>query len=201
MSGLGPKAPSRVGTAGCLGRRAVNPSLTPLGAADNPQIECLRPVQSRTVATRRSLRASYRFALMKIYFGFTVAGDRSSIDAARKIVTMLQEKGHEVLTEHLVHDNAWSQDRLIPAQQVYQRDMKWLEQCDLFLAEVSGSSFGLGFEAGYLLGGTAKRVILLYKREIADKISLLITGNCHPNCVLVPYTDVVELEKLVNDHV
>lgn len=48
---------------------------------------------------------------MKIYFGFTVAGDRSSIDAARKIVAMLQEKGHEVLTEHLIHDNAWSQDR------------------------------------------------------------------------------------------
>jgi len=114
---------------------------------------------------------------------------------------MLQEKGHEVLTEHLVHDNAWSQDRLIPAQQVYQRDMKWLEQCDFFLAEVSGSSFGLGFEAGYLLGGSSKRVILFYKREIADKISLLITGNSHPNCVLVPYTDVVELEKFVSDHV
>ena len=91
---------------------------------------------------------------MKIYFGFTVAGDRSSIDAARKIVAMLQEKGHDVLTEHLVRDNAWSQDRLIPAQQVYQRDMKWLEQCDLFLAEVSGSSFGLGFEA--VLGGSSK---------------------------------------------
>ena len=152
-------------------------------------------------ATGSAIKASYRFALMKIYFGFTVAGDRSSIDAARKIVAMLQEKGHEVLTEHLVRDNAWSQDRLIPAQQVYQRDMKWLEQCDFFLAEVSGSSFGLGFEAGYLLGGSSKRVILLYKREIADKISLLITGNSHPNCILVPYTDVVELEKFVNDHV
>ena len=116
---------------------------------------------------------------MKIYFGFTVAGDRSSIDAARKIVAMLQEKGHDVLTEHLVRDNAWSQDRLIPAQQVYQRDMKWLEQCDLFLTEVSGSSFGLGFEAGYLLGGSSKKV-LFYRREIADKISLLITGNSHP---------------------
>ena len=137
---------------------------------------------------------------MKIYFGFTVAGNRSSIDAARKVVAMLQEKGHEVLPEHLVHDSAWSQDRLIPAQQVYQRDMNWLER-DLFLAEVSGSSFGLGFEAGYLLGGSSKRVILLYKREIADKISLLITGNSHPNCILVPYTDVVELEKFLSDHV
>jgi nucleoside 2-deoxyribosyltransferase len=138
---------------------------------------------------------------MKIYFGFAVAGDRSSIDAARRVVEVLQQRGHEVLTEHLVGDNAWSNDRLIPAQQVYQRDMQWLEQCDIFLAEVSGSSFGLGFEAGYLLGGTSKRVILFYKREIAHQISLLITGNSNPNCVLVPYTDLVEMEEFIRDHV
>jgi nucleoside 2-deoxyribosyltransferase len=138
---------------------------------------------------------------MKIYFGFTVAGDRSSIDAARRLVAVLLQKGHEVLTEHLVGDDAWSKDRLIPAQQVYHRDMKWLEQCDVFLAEVSGSSFGLGFEAGYLLGGSSKRVILFYRSEIADKISLLITGNSHPNCVLVPYADPVELESFVREHV
>ena len=157
-------------------------------------------MRDRAGATGSTIKASYRLALMKIYFGFTVAGDRSSIDAARKVVAMLQENGHEVLTEHLVHDNAWSQDRLIPAQQVYQRDMNWLER-DLFLAEVSGSSFGLGFEAGYLLGASSKRVILFYKREIADKISLLITGNSHPNCLLVPYTDPVELETFVSDYV
>ena len=151
------------------------------------------------VATRQAIKASYRFAIMKIYFGFTVVGDRSSIDAARRIVAVLHERGHEVLTEHLVHDDAWSKDRLIPAQQVFHRDMKWLEQCDLFLAEVSGSSFGLGFEAGYLLGGSSKRVILFYKRDAADKISLLITGNSHPNCTLVPYTDPVELETFIKD--
>jgi nucleoside 2-deoxyribosyltransferase len=113
----------------------------------------------------------------------------------------LQQKGHEVLTEHLVRDDACSNDRLIPAQEVYRRDMDWLEQCDLFLAEVSGLSFGLGFEAGYLLGGTSKRVILFYKRAIAHEISLAITGNSHPNCVLVPYTDPVELEEFIKDHV
>jgi hypothetical protein len=31
---------------------------------------------------------------MKIYFGLTVAGDRSSIDIARKIVQLLEEMGH-----------------------------------------------------------------------------------------------------------
>jgi hypothetical protein len=49
--------------------------------------------------------------------------------------------------------------------------MAWLEQCDLFIAEVSGSSFGLGFETGYVLGATGKRVILLYRRELEQKVS------------------------------
>src|SRR5271165_4497950 len=131
---------------------------------------------------------------MKIYFGFTVAGDRSSIDTARKVVHQLEEMGHEVLTRHLVSDNAWEADRLISPQDVFRRDMAWLEQCELFVAEVSGSSFGLGFEAGYLLGATNKKVILLYRRELEKKISLLITGNTHTNCTLFPYTTFEEVE-------
>jgi hypothetical protein len=65
--------------------------------------------------------------------------------------------------------------------------MAWLGQCELFIAEVSGSSFGLGFEAGYLLGATSKKAILFYRRDVEQRVSLLITGNTHPNCTLVPY--------------
>ena len=136
---------------------------------------------------------------MKIYFGFTVAGDRSAIDTARKVVQLLEDLGHQVLTRHLVDDNAWEADRRISAQDVYRRDMAWLEQCELFIAEVSGSSFGLGFETGYLLGATNKRVILLYRRELEQKVSLLISGNSHVNCTLMPYACMEEVEKFITD--
>ena len=138
---------------------------------------------------------------MKIYFGFTVAGDRSAIETARRVVRLLEDWGHEVLTRHLVADNAWEADRQISPRDVYRRDMAWLEQCDLFIAEVSGSSFGLGFETGYLLGATKKRVILLYRRELQSRVSLLITGNSHANCTLVPYTTVEEVENLLTGRV
>jgi hypothetical protein len=134
---------------------------------------------------------------MKIYFGFTVAGDRSSIDTARKVVRQLEEMGHEVLTRHLVSDNAWEADRSVRPQDVYRRDMAWLGQCELFIAEVSGSSFGLGFETGYVLGASSKKVVLLYRRDVEQRISLLITGNTHPNCTLVPYTNVEEVMRFV----
>ncbi len=135
--------------------------------------------------------------MMKIYFGFTVAGDRSGVDAARKIVHLLEERGHEVLTRHLVSDHAWDTDRSISPQDVFRRDMGWLDQCELFIAEVSGSSFGLGFETGYLLGATNKKVVLLYRRDLEKRVSLLITGNTHANCTLVPYSSIEEVEKYI----
>ena len=85
---------------------------------------------------------------MKVYFGFTVAGDRSALDMARRTVALLEEMGHEVLTRHLVRDDAAQLDRGITPQMVFERDMNWLRQCDIFIGEVSGSSFGIGFEAG-----------------------------------------------------
>src|SRR5215470_7358478 len=90
---------------------------------------------------------------MKVYLGFTVAGNRSSMQAARKILGVLQSMGHQVLTNHLVREDAWDADRMVPPQEIFARDMKWLAQCDIFVAEVSGSSFGLGFETTQVFTG------------------------------------------------
>ena len=137
---------------------------------------------------------------MKIYFGVTVAGDRSALESARSMVRCLEKLGHEVLTRHLINDDARATDRALGAQAVFERDMAWLRQCDLFIAEASGSSFGVGFEAGYLLGANTAKVILLYNRSLEDKLSFLITGNTHPNCTLVPYSSVTEVEIFIQNH-
>jgi NADP-dependent 3-hydroxy acid dehydrogenase YdfG len=84
---------------------------------------------------------------------------------------------------------------------VFRRDMSWLKQCDLFVAEVSGASFGLGFETGYLLGSTNKTVILLYRRAAEKMVSLLITGNTHANCTPVPYATVEEIEAFLHANI
>ena len=138
---------------------------------------------------------------MKIYLGFTVAGNRSSLEAAKRILSVLQLMGHHVLTTHLLRDDAWDADRRVPPEEIFARDMKWLAECDIFVAEVSGSSFGLGFETGYLLGATTKKTVLFYDRAVQDRLSLLIVGNTHPNCRLVPYTQLDELEELVQKSV
>lgn len=134
---------------------------------------------------------------MKIYFGFTVAGDRSGIAVARQIVQLLEAAGHEVLTRHLVEENASTADRALGPRAVFERDMQWLDQADIFIGEASGSSFGMGYEAGYVLGATSKRVILFYRREFESRISLLIVGNTHPRCTVVPYSAIGDVEGLL----
>ena len=68
---------------------------------------------------------------------------------------------------------------------------------NIFSALPWPGTFGLGFETGFLLGATNKKVVLLCRRELEKKVSLLISGNTHPNCTLVPYTTVEDAEKFI----
>lgn len=137
---------------------------------------------------------------MKIYFGFTVAGDRSGVETARRIVEWLEQAGHQVLTRHLVRDDARELDRRLTPAAVFERDMGWLAECDVFVGEVSGSSFGIGYEAGWVLGSTGKPVLLFHRADAANRISLLITGNRHPRCTVISYSDFEEIPAILLRH-
>ena len=102
-----------------------------------------------------------------------------------------------MLTRHLVRDDARDLDRALAPRAVYERDMRWLGECDAFIGEVSGSSFGLGYEAGFVLGGSHKRAILFHRADAAGRISLLITGNTHPRCTVAPYTSFDEIAAVL----
>ena len=67
---------------------------------------------------------------------------------------------------------------------------------DVLIAEASGSSYGVGFEVGYVLGRvaeTGQRVLLLYDAQRRDRVSRLIAGNTHPACTTYPYRDAEDL--------
>jgi hypothetical protein len=73
---------------------------------------------------------------------------------------------------------AWEADRSISPQDVFRRDTAWL-QCDHFIAAVSGFSFRLGFEIGYLLGSTNAKVVLLFRGEDAEQFIASSFGQFH----------------------
>src|SRR3954469_2082007 len=137
---------------------------------------------------------------MHIYLACTVRGDRVAVEAARVLCARLEEAGHTVPTKHLLADDADAAAAALPEGAVYERDMARLERCDVLIAEASGSSYGVGFEVGYVLGrstDTNKRVVLLYHADRENRISRFIAGTTHPRCTTIPYRDYGELAAKV----
>jgi len=109
--------------------------------------------------------------------------------------------GHVVLTAHLLEDNVETAESSLTEREVFERDMRWLNDADLLIAEASGSSYGVGFEVGYVLGRsdvTDQRVLLLYDHTRRPLVSRLISGNVHPNCTTYPYENAEDLLRFIH---
>jgi nucleoside 2-deoxyribosyltransferase len=138
---------------------------------------------------------------MRIYLACTVRGDRAGTAAGRVICDRLQHHGHEVLTTHLLADDVESAESTLTEADVYRRDLEWLSSCDVLVAEASGSSYGVGFEVGYVIGraqATGQRVLLLYSEARRPAISRLIVGNCDQSCTTVAYASLEDLAAIID---
>jgi 2'-deoxynucleoside 5'-phosphate N-hydrolase len=138
---------------------------------------------------------------MNIYLACTVRGDRGGVVAGRAICARLEALGHAVLTTHLLADDVEAAESKLTAGDVYRRDLEWLTGCDVLVAEASGSSYGVGFEVGYVLGRAAasgQRVVLLYDAARRGKVSRLIAGNCDAACTTFEYTSIDELTAFID---
>ncbi|MGE5245888.1 MAG: nucleoside 2-deoxyribosyltransferase [Betaproteobacteria bacterium] len=140
---------------------------------------------------------------MKIYLACTVRGNRGGVAAGRAICAALERRGHQVLTTHLLADDVDEAESALTAADVFRRDLAWLAGCDVLVAEASGSTFGVGFEVGYVLGRareTGQRVVLLYDAARQDHISRLIAGNCDEHCTTFAYRSLEDLAGFIDDH-
>jgi 2'-deoxynucleoside 5'-phosphate N-hydrolase len=138
---------------------------------------------------------------VKIYLACTVRGDRGGVAAGRAICDRLRHHGHNVVTAHLLNDDVETAESQLTEEAVFRRDLDWLDECDTLVAEASGSSFGVGFEVGYVLARsdrTGQRVVLLYDRARADKVSRLLVGNVHAACTTLAYGSVDELVAFID---
>ena len=138
---------------------------------------------------------------MNVYLACTVRGDRGGVLAGRALGARLQRHGHVVLTMHLLADDVEAAESQLTEADVYRRDLDWLSGCDVLVAEASGSSYGVGFEVGYVLGRAAasgQRVVLLYDTARRDKVSRLITGNRDARCTTFGYASIEELMAFID---
>ena len=140
---------------------------------------------------------------MNVYLAFTVRGNREALNAARALSQVIQRHHHTVITTHLLADDVDAAEDALSEREVFERDMRWLESADLLIAEASGSSYGVGFEVGYVLGRsreTKQRVLLLFDAARRPSISRLIPGAAHARCTVREYADVEGAARIVEDY-
>jgi nucleoside 2-deoxyribosyltransferase len=137
---------------------------------------------------------------VKIYLACTVRGDRGALDTVRTLADALEAMGHTVLTRHLLAEDVETAESALTEKDVFTRDMAWLTAADVVIADASGSSYGVGFEVGYVLGRSdvsGQRVLLLYDKARRTAVSRLISGNVHPHCTIYAYRAAEDLLRVL----
>ncbi|HMV28965.1 MAG TPA: nucleoside 2-deoxyribosyltransferase [Anaerolineales bacterium] len=111
---------------------------------------------------------------MNIYFACSITGGRELESFYQQFVAALEADGHVIPTSHLAQSEAMEGERMLTPVDVYERDVKWVRECDVLIAEVGVPSHGVGYEIGYALNA-GKPVLCLAQNGM--RVSKMITGN------------------------
>ena len=112
---------------------------------------------------------------MKIYFAGSIRGGRGDAEIYAQIIQFLQDYG-EVLTEHIGSDELMDKgESTLSDKEIHDRDIDWLMESDLMVAEVTNPSLGVGYEIGRAIEA-GKRIICLYRQSSNKKLSAMISG-------------------------
>ncbi|XP_051251711.1 2'-deoxynucleoside 5'-phosphate N-hydrolase 1 [Dicentrarchus labrax] len=137
---------------------------------------------------------------MKVYFCGSIRGGRDDVALYRRIVQKLQSYG-TVLTEHVGsneltdrgEDAAAAEDRAI-----HDRDVAWLRQSDVIVAEVTQPSLGVGYELGRAVD-MKKKVFCLFRPSSGRRLSAMVRGADDGELFVVRDYSEDELENVLDE--
>lgn len=121
---------------------------------------------------------------MKVYFSCSLTGGRGDQPTYAAIVAWLGKQGYEVLTAHLAGSGVMTAEESLTPEAVFARDIAWLDEAEVVIADVSTPSHGVGYEVAHAVR-SGKRVLCLAKEGV--RVSKMISGN--PHVVFARYED------------
>lgn len=130
---------------------------------------------------------------MNIYFAGAIRAGREKVNDYVKIVEELEKYG-EVLTKHVADPKLSVSGETISPEEIYSRDINWLNECDILFADITIPSLGVGYELAYAEGKN-KKVICMYEKD--KNISGFIRGN--KGFIQIPYSNIEELLIKIQD--
>jgi nucleoside 2-deoxyribosyltransferase len=132
---------------------------------------------------------------VKIYFAGSIRGGREDKELYLEIVNLLTKYG-KVLTEHIGDKTLSTLGEVGPTDQyIYDRDMVWLNEADVVVAEVTTPSLGVGYEIGKM--ENKKPILCIYREQHGKRVSAMIGGN--GNLEFKRYQGVDDLNSIFDD--
>lgn len=135
---------------------------------------------------------------MHIYFAGSIRGGRELQPMYLKIISHLEGNGHTVLTEHVAQKAVLESESSLSSREIYERDMEWLEECELVIADVTVPSLGVGFEVASAIY-RQKPVLCIHQKGIA--LSAMIAGNTSKNIQVREYSDTQSMIEIIDEFI
>lgn len=133
---------------------------------------------------------------MKIYFAGSIRGGRNDQELYVQIVKELQKYG-SVLTEHIADEALTSKGETLTSQHIYNRDVSWLQECDVVVAEVTTPSHGVGYEIAKA-ESLDKAVFCLHRQVEGRSLSAMIAGS--PNLIVWEYQKFTDISRYCKEY-
>jgi 2'-deoxynucleoside 5'-phosphate N-hydrolase len=130
---------------------------------------------------------------MKIYFAGSIRGGRDDKELYFEIIKHISQFG-QVLTEHLGNSNLTSMGESISSEAIFKRDIAWLTESDVVVAEVTTPSLGVGYELAKA-EELKKKIICLFRTQENKCLSGMIDGNSYFN--VKEYTTIDDAKKIL----
>lgn len=129
---------------------------------------------------------------LKVYCAGAMRGNTEYQRYFLEIIKIVEATENIVLSEL---SSSYTRQNLSD-NEIYKRDMDWLNEAECMIAEVSGPSIGVGYEIAYALHCRNIPVLALCNKNL-KRLSAMISGNNSKNFYLEFYSDELELKKKV----
>ena len=83
---------------------------------------------------------------MRVFLSASIRGGRQMLSTYMEMCNYLQDSGHGVLSWHVVDPELEKTESLLTEEEIYFRDMEFLENSECVIAEISTPSIGVGYE-------------------------------------------------------
>jgi 2'-deoxynucleoside 5'-phosphate N-hydrolase len=129
--------------------------------------------------------------MLTLYFAGAISGGRDDVALYREIIAALEGDGHRVLAGAVAAENVTASGEALDSRSIFDRDLGWIAECDILVADVSKPSTGVGYEIATARYHRGIPVICLYRPAHTSRCTAMVSGD--RGIELIEYADLPDL--------